>query len=111
MNINNTTLNSQISIKIQPAKNKLLNGWSWICYNDGSGHLQSPAGKSYFHYDWATTEYRTTDESPYSLWGTRNDDGIPITFEDFQSYAEKYVVEHYLETNCLEVSENDKQER
>lgn len=54
-------------------------------------------GKSYFHYDWATTEYRTTDESPYSLWGTRNDDGIPITFEDFQSYAEKYVVEHYLE--------------
>ena len=39
------------------------------------------------------------------------DDGIPITFEDFQSYAEKYVVEHYLETNCLEVSENDEQER
>ena len=66
---------------------------------------------SFFHYDWATTEYRTTDESPYSLWGTRNDDGIPITFEDFQSYAEKYVVEHYLETNCLEVSENDEQER
>ena len=39
------------------------------------------------------------------------DDGIPITFEDFQSYAEKYVVEHYLETNCLEVSEYDEQER
>ena len=93
MNINNTTLNNQISIKIQPAKNKLLNGWSWICFNDGSGHFQSPAG------------------SPYSLWGTRNDDGIPITFEDFQSYAEKYVVEHYLETNCLEVSENNEQER
>lgn len=40
---------------------------------------------------------RETRKSPYSLWGTRTDDGIPITFADFQKYAEEYTVKNYLE--------------
>ncbi len=99
------------AITIQPAKNKLLNGWNWICCNDGSGYLQSPDGNSYFHYDWSTTEYKHTTKDSYSLWGTRNDDGTSTTFKDFQEYAEQYVIKHYLKTNNLEVLKDEENER
>lgn len=86
----------EFAFEIEEPQNSLLVGWKWIGYNDASGHLESPSGKSYFCYDWATTEYRKTLKSPYSLWGTRTDDGIPITFADFQKYAEEYTVKNYL---------------
>ncbi len=99
------------AITIQPAKNKLLNVWNWICCNDGSGYLQSPDGNSYFHYDWSTTEYKYNTKDSYSLWGTRNDDGTSTTFKDFQEYAEQYVIKHYLKTNNLEVLKDEENER
>jgi len=36
-----------------------LPGWHWKEYNDGSGCLYSPDGKSYFDYDLSTHEYRS----------------------------------------------------
>lgn len=39
-------------------KAKLLDdGWQWKIYDDGSGHLESTDGKSYFSFDYATQEY------------------------------------------------------
>lgn len=39
-------------------KAKLLDdGWNWIIYDDGSGHLENAEGKSYFSFDYATQEY------------------------------------------------------
>lgn len=39
-------------------KAKLLDdGWYWKIYDDGSGHLESADGKSYFSFDYATQEY------------------------------------------------------
>jgi|GEM_PF-721510 len=32
-------------------------GWEWHCYNDGSGSLQTPDGKTYVKYDLSTSEY------------------------------------------------------
>lgn len=36
----------------------LPKGWSWNDYDDGSGSLKSPSGKSYYGYDLQTQEYR-----------------------------------------------------
>lgn len=96
---------------VQPVQNKLLKGWKWICHNDGSGYLQSPDEKFYFHYDWSTTEYKHNNEHSYSFGGTRNDDGTSTTFTDFQKYAEQYIINHYLKTDNLEVINNEEKER
>lgn len=43
---------------IKLTKAKLLDdGWLWKIYDDGSGHLESADGKSYFSFDYATQEY------------------------------------------------------
>lgn len=43
---------------IKLKKTKLLaDGWQWKIYDDGSGHLESADGKSYFSFDYATQEY------------------------------------------------------
>lgn len=39
-------------------KAKLLDdGWNWIIYDDGSGHLENADGNSYFSFDYVTQEY------------------------------------------------------
>ena len=45
-----------MSVTIQKAK-LLADGWQWKVYDDGSGHLESAEGKSYFSFDYATQEY------------------------------------------------------
>lgn len=36
----------------------LDDGWNWVEYDDGSGHLENPEGKSVISFDYATQEYR-----------------------------------------------------
>lgn len=43
-------------VKLKKAK-LLADGWQWKIYDDGSGHLESADGKSYFSFDYATQEY------------------------------------------------------
>lgn len=47
---------SNDGIKLEKAK-LLADGWQWKIYDDGSGHLESADGKSYFSFDYATQEY------------------------------------------------------
>lgn len=47
---------SDDGIKLKKAK-LLADGWQWKIYDDGSGHLESAEGKSYFSFDYATQEY------------------------------------------------------
>ena len=47
---------SNDGIKLKKAK-LLADGWQWKIYDDGSGHLESADGKSYFSFDYATQEY------------------------------------------------------
>lgn len=47
---------SNDGVKFKKAK-LLADGWQWKIYDDGSGHLESADGKSYFSFDYATQEY------------------------------------------------------
>lgn len=47
---------SNDGVKLKKAK-LLADGWQWKIYDDGSGHLESADGKSYFSFDYATQEY------------------------------------------------------
>lgn len=68
-------------------------GWKWVMYNDGSGHLESPTGNSYFSYDKTTyglqggIEFKTFDEYKWDVfWGT---------FEEFKEHAEDVVSKEF----------------
>lgn len=47
---------SNDGVKFKKAK-LLADGQQWKIYDDGSGHLESADGKSYFSFDYATQEY------------------------------------------------------
>ncbi len=46
-----------MSVLNKPAQ-LLEDGWRWVEYDDGSGHLENPNGKSVISYDYTTQEYR-----------------------------------------------------
>lgn len=85
--------------RIVPAAS-LPKGWNWVQYDDGSGSLESPEGKSYFLYDWNTGEYKTTDEDKYyDFYLNENYDtgGYSIgSFVEFKEYAENVIKERIL---------------
>lgn len=78
----------------------LPDGWKWVDYDDGSGHLESPNGKKYFDYDRqpyygsGNIEYR---EAETDLWGPFFDFDEVGSFDDFKQTAEKTILEHVLE--------------
>ena len=81
----------QEDLLIVPAKT-LREGWNWYKYNDGSGHVQSPDGKEYMHYDLWTNEYMFDDNSHYDLFPLSHYyvDGIePRKFKPFEFMEEE----------------------
>lgn len=68
----------------------LPGGWTWHCWNDGSGHLESPAGNSLFSYD--TNPYANCGEIEYRK--DRNSGWT--TFEggltSFRQFAEEVIL-------------------
>lgn len=73
-------------IEIENSKQR---GWKWIHYNDNSGSLHSPSGKSYFSYDWNTKEYKITDNSRWEMFEGAPDEDT--SFSAFKKKAEEYV--------------------
>lgn len=73
-------------IEIENSKQR---GWKWIHYNDNSGSLHSPSGKSYFSYDWNTKEYTITDNSRWEMFEGAPDEDT--SFSAFKKKAEEYV--------------------
>lgn len=83
--------------KTVPAK-ELPEGWTWIEYDDGSGHLEAPDGKRYYNYDLSPyhamggIEYRETiakhgEFFPWDIfWGT---------LTEFKELAESRIKEGY----------------
>ena len=98
--------------KTYDVKNPLLKGWKWIIYNDGSGYLEDTCGNHCFIFDWNTTEYKYDENSVYHMWGIKDDDGNPISFEDFQQYAEEYVLKNNskLSENIKEIRRDEEEE-
>lgn len=81
----NQILNFDEEGKLTKATN-LPEGWMWRDYNDASGSLQSPEGKSYFSYDLQTKEYKLPIEKNdwESIFGTN--------LNDFKIKAEKLLL-------------------
>mgnify|MGYP006925694591 CR=1 FL=1 len=78
----------EIEKTIRPAAN-LPEGFQWVIWDDGSGHLQHPDGTISFDFDFLPyaslggIEYRKSTIEHFSVfWGTRN---------EFFAYAEKWI--------------------
>ncbi|MCL2545762.1 MAG: hypothetical protein FWE06_01020 [Oscillospiraceae bacterium] len=67
--------------KSKPAES-LPDGWHWREYDDGSGALDAPDGKSYFSYDRMTNEYRHPN---LQGWSTMGD------YQQFKTMAAQWV--------------------
>lgn len=79
---------NEIKTDVEIENNK-QRGWQWIHYNDNSGSLHSPSGKSYFSYDWNTKEYTITDDSRWEMFEGAPDEDT--SFSAFKKKAEEYV--------------------
>ena len=88
----------------------LLEGWYWRIYDDGSGSLVSPTGNSYFHFDWSTYEYQVDEDDHYSYFGNIDDNGNPLTFEDFKKYAEEYAIKKFVNLQENQMLEDEEEE-
>lgn len=90
--------------KIFPTK-FLGKGWSWHCYSDGSGHLESLDGKKYMSYDLWTNEYlEYANINDYKLFPLSYyyADGIdPKEFEPFD----------WMEHEMLEILQREKEQK
>ena len=66
-------------------KAKLLPGYTWVHYSDGSGSLKSPDGSRVLEYDLTTCEYKMLI-GPHPGWNL-----IPNGYllEKFKEYAEE----------------------
>lgn len=78
-------------------KNK---NWIWKDYDDLSGHLESPDGKSYFSYDWTTKEYKTTPESSWDSF-IDADPERDTSLSAFKNYAENFVRNNIAKDNDI----------
>ncbi len=67
----------------------LEDGWVWIDYDDGSGHLESPSGEEYVIYDFCTQEYKYANER----WNFMYEYPDRTSFYQFKTIIENDVLE------------------
>lgn len=68
---------------------KLLgDGWKWVEYDDGSGHLENPNGKSVISFDYATQEYRNL----HGEWRFMNNYPDATPWDQFKTDMENLIV-------------------
>lgn len=76
--------------KTQREASKKEKLWIWKDYDDLSGHLESPDGKSYFSYDWTTKEYKITSDSGWDSF-IDADPTRDTSLSAFKDYAQDYI--------------------
>lgn len=76
--------------KTQREASKKEKLWTWKDYDDFSGHLESPDGKSYFSYDWTTKEYKITSDSGWDSF-IDADPTRDTSLSAFKDYAQDYI--------------------
>lgn len=68
---------------------KLLNeGWNWVDYDDGSGHLKNPDGKSIISYDYTTQEYKDV----HGGWQFMSNYPATTPWDQFKTDIENLIV-------------------
>lgn len=70
----------------------LEDGWMWIDYDDGSGHLESPSGEEYVIYDFCTQEYKYTNQK----WRFMDEYPDRTSFYQFKTIIENEVLKKRL---------------
>lgn len=69
--------------------NTLPAGWVWIDFYDGSGHLESPKGESFYHYDVTSypgnVEWRKTANNAWNIFWDK--------LSEFKNFAENSMKE------------------
>ena len=76
--------------------------WSWKDYDDLSGHLVAPDGKSYFSYDWTTKEYKVTPDSAWDSF-LDADPTRDTSLTAFKEYAQKFVKENIVRDGDIKI--------
>ncbi len=76
-------------MSVTKKKAMLLNdGWRWIEYDDGSGHLENPNGKSIISFDYTTQEYRDV----HGNWRFMNNYPCYTSWDQFKTDMENLIV-------------------
>lgn len=70
----------------------LDDGWNWVEYDDGSGHLENPEGKSVISFDYATQEYRDV----HGEWKFMNNYPDSTPWDQFKTNMENLLVDEGL---------------
>ena len=76
-----------MSVLNKPAQ-LLEDGWCWVEYDDGSGHLENPNGKSVISYDYTTQEYRDV----HGNWKFMNNYPDTTSWKQFKTDTENIIV-------------------
>lgn len=66
----------------------LEDGWVWIDYDDGSGHLENPNGEEYVMYDFCTQEYKYANQK----WRFMDEYPDRTSFYQFKTIMENEVL-------------------
>ncbi len=66
----------------------LDDGWNWIEYDDGSGHLENPNGKSVISFDYTTQEYTNLN----GKWKFINNYPDSTPWDQFKTDIENTIV-------------------
>lgn len=66
----------------------LDDGWNWVEYDDSSGHLENPNGKSVISFDYATQEYRDV----HGKWKFMNNYPDFTPWDQFKTNMENLIV-------------------
>lgn len=76
--------------------------WLWKDYDDLSGHLVAPDGKSYFSYDWTTKEYKVNPDSSWDSF-LDADPTRDTSLTAFKEYAQKFVKENIVRDRDIKI--------
>lgn len=76
--------------------------WTWKDYDDLSGHLVAPDGKSYFSYDWTTKEYKVTPDSAWDSF-LDADPTRDTSLTAFKEYAQKFVEKNIVRDSDIKI--------
>lgn len=77
----------------------LEDGWVWIDYDDGSGHLENPNGEEYVSYDFCTQEYKYANKK----WHFMDEYPDRTSFYQFKTIIENEVLRKGLASYSDEV--------
>ena len=98
-----TSISEQLdSVNIYSRNRNNIQFWIWKDYDDLSGHLVAPDGKSYFSYDWTTKEYKVTPDSGWDSF-LDADPTRDTSLTAFKEYAQKFIKENIVRDSDIKI--------